>query len=169
MARKPDSPPKEPERRARATRVADLVPAVGGKALKRLGFTQAALAARWPEIVGPRYARHSRPEALSFPRGKKDGGTLKVAVTGALAPMLRHVEAEVVARVNQLLGYGAVAKLALIQGDFDVAVPPPPVPPPELAAETRSTLRDIADPDLRASLEALALALTTSKGPPVVR
>jgi hypothetical protein len=39
----------------------------------------------------------------------------------------------------------------------------------ELSSETRSTLRDIADPDLRASLESLAQALSASNGPPVVR
>lgn len=170
MARKPVPPAPPPVRSNRSRRVADLVPAIGGQAFRRFGFTQSALLARWAEIVGERYARHSRPQSLSFPRGKQDGGTLKVAVTGALAPMLRHVEPQVIERVNRVLGHAAVAKLVIVQADIDfVAAPPPPPPPAELTAETRSTLKDIADPELRASLEALARALGGTSGPPKVR
>ena len=168
MAKKPDSAAPERSRRARA--VAELVPAVGGLAFKRFGFTQSALVARWEEIVGAQYARHSRPESLSFSRGKKDGGTLKVAVTGALAPMLKHVEPQVIERVNRLLGYAAVAKVVLRHADMAPQRRAVPMPTPvELSAETRSTLRDIVDPDLRASLESLAQALSASIGPPLVR
>jgi hypothetical protein len=38
-----------------------------------------------------------------------------------------------------------------------------------LSAETQSTLRDIADPALRASLESLAEALSATRGLPIVR
>ncbi|KPF69227.1 hypothetical protein IP88_11625 [alpha proteobacterium AAP81b] len=170
MARKPVPPAAPPPRTGRARRVAELVPAVGGQAFRRFGFTQSALLGRWVEVVGERYARHSRPEALSFPRGKKDGGTLKIAVTGALAPMLRHVEPQVIERVNRILGYAAVAKLALVQADIDFTpAPPPPPPPAELTPATRSTLRDVGDPELRARLEALARALSVSEGLPVVK
>ena len=169
MAKKP-IPVPPPERSRRARPVADLVPSVGGVAFKRFGFTQSAIVARWEDVVGARYARHSRPESLSFPRGKQDGGTLKVAVTGALAPMLRHVEPQVIERVNRLLGYAAVVRLVLRHADMEplAHLAPSPVPV-ELSAETRSTLREIADPDLRASLESLALALSVSTGPPIVR
>jgi hypothetical protein len=33
----------------------------------------------------------------------------------------------------------------------------------------RSSLKDVGDPDLRASLESLAAALFASKGPPVIK
>jgi hypothetical protein len=166
MAKKP-APPAERSGRTRS--VAELVPDIGGQAFKRFGFTQSAVLARWEEIVGPQYARHSRPESLSFARGAKDNGTLKIAVSGALAPMLRHVEPQVIERVNRVLGYAAVAKIMLRQADFDLAVAPAPPPPAELAPETRSTLRDVADPELRASLESLARALSASTGPPKIR
>ncbi len=168
MAKKPENMPAERTMRARA--VADLVPSVGGQAFRRFGFTQSALLERWEEVVGAQYARYSRPESLNFSRGAKDGGTLKIAIAGALAPMLRHVEPQIIERVNRLLGYAAVAKIVLRHADID---PPTrtaaPLPPVELSAETRSTLRDVADPDLRASLESLARALSASKGPPIVR
>ena len=49
--------------------MAELVPLVGRKAFRRFGFVDSAVVARWPEIVGPDYARHSTPESLSFPHG----------------------------------------------------------------------------------------------------
>lgn len=170
MAKKLDSAPPERERRAR--RVADLVPAIGGQAFRRFGFTQSIIVERWAEIVGERYARHSRPESLSMPRGKKDGGTLKVAVSGALAPMLAHVEPQVIERVNRLLGHNAVTRVMLRQADMEPLVRRAAVVAElsaELSAETRSTLRDIADPELRASLESLAQALSGTRGLPIVR
>lgn len=167
MAKKPDSAPAERSKRAR--RVADLVPAIGGQAFRRFGFTQSVIVERWAEIVGEKYARHSRPESLSMPRGKKDGGTLKVAVSGALAPMLAHVEPQVIERVNRLLGHNAVARVMLRQADMEPRVVRVEAVPVELSAETRSTLKDIADPELRASLQSLAEALSGTRGLPVVR
>ncbi len=170
MTETPPSNRRKDERSGRTRSVAEMIPSIGGQAFRRFGFTQSAVVERWAEVVGDAYARHSRPESLAFPRGRKDGGTLKVAVTGALAPMLRHVEPQVIERVNRLFGYAAVAKLQLRQADIEAPPrPAPPATPVELSAETRSTLRDITDPGLRASLEALAQAMATSKGPPVVR
>ena len=162
----PDSPPRRRGPRA----VAELMPAAGGAAFRRFGFQQSAVVARWAEIVGPEYARHSAPEALSFPPGRKSGATLRVRVTGAFAPMLAHVEPQLVERVNRFFGYAAVARVQLRHGEFGKAAPrrtPPPEAP--LAPETQSTLREIADPELRASLESLARALGATKGPPIIR
>lgn len=157
-------------RQFRARSVADLVPAVGGTAFKRFGFAQGALVARWPEIVGAAYARHSRPEALKFARGEKSAGTLEIAITGALAPMLRHVEPQIIERVNRVLGHGAVAKLRLRHADIE---PGPAVRekkgPVALSEETKSTLREISDPALRATLEALARAMAEKDGPPIIK
>jgi hypothetical protein len=168
MTKKPVPAPVERSRRARA--VAELVPAIGGQAFRRFGFTQSALVEHWESIVGPQYVRHCRPESLAFPRGKKDGGTLKIAITGALAPMLSHVEPQIIERVNRLLGYAAVARLVLRHADMESgARAPTPATAADIGPEHRSTLRQIADPDLRASLESLAQALSASKGPPIVR
>ncbi|WP_353216439.1 DUF721 domain-containing protein [Sandarakinorhabdus sp.] len=181
----PQTPPKTPAKRARTAAqpaappartnrpraIADLVGNVGGQAFKRFGFTQRALLDRWTEIVGQQYARHCRPLRLKFAVGKKDGGTLAIAATGALAPMLRHVEPQIIERANRILGYGAVARITLEQAAGVMAPPPepPPGPPPPLAEATRSTLRDIADPELRTALQSLAEALAGSNGPPKIR
>lgn len=173
------SPPKEPERGRGVRRVSDLVPDVGGVAFKRFGFAQGALVSRWAEIVGPSYARHSRPEGLRFRRGEKTGGTLEIAVSGALAPMLSHAVPQLIERVNRVLGHGAVAQVKLrhadmpeTRGDDDAhekARAAARRAPAALSDATRSSLREIADPELRSSLESLAQALADTQGLPVVR
>ena len=157
-------------RGGRAKPIAELVSDVGGQAFKRFGFTHSALNDRWAEIVGPQYARHSRPLRLRTPRGQKDGGTLAIAATGALAPMLRHVEAQIIERINRILGFAAVARITIEQGNTSMtAPPPPPATPGPLPESARSTLRDIKDPELRATLQSLAEALATSNGLPKIR
>ncbi len=169
----PKTPPKPEDkpRGGRARTISELVGEVGGQAFRKFGFTHAALHERWAEIVGPQYARHCRPLKLRFPRGQKDGGTLAIAATGALAPMLRHVEAQIIERVNRILGYAAVARISIEQGSASMApaAPPPPPAPGPLPEAPRSTLREIADPELRATLQSLAEALAISNGPPKIR
>jgi hypothetical protein len=164
----PEKPREKPRGRTRA--IADLVGDVGGVAFRRFGFTQAALIERWPEIVGETYARHCRPLRLRFARGAKEQGTLAIAATGALAPMLRHVEPQIIDRANRILGYAAVARIAIEQGAQAATPPPPPPPKPgPLPESARSTLKQIDDPELRATLQSLAEALATSHGPPKIR
>ncbi len=162
-----DSVPARKGRSARA--VSELVPKVGGAAFRRFGFMQNEVVARWAEIVGEQYARYSTPESIVFPVGKKSGGTLKVCVTGAFAPMLKHVEPQVIERVNRYFGYAAVSRVALRHGDLPATAKRATITEHPLSAETASTLRDVVDPDLRASLESLARALSSTRGPPVVR
>ncbi len=145
------------------------MPKVGGAAFRRYGFMQSAIVARWSDIVGPAYARHSMPEEIRFPVGKRSGGTLKIVVTGAFAPMLRHVEPQVIERANRFFGYAAVSRLALRHGDLPIPKAERPVAAPrELPPTTQSTLREIADPGLRASLESLAQALAVTTGLPKI-
>ena len=159
------STPVPRSRRARA--VAELVPAISATAFRRFGFMQNAVIARWSEIVGDQYAGHSVPQSLRFPPGKRSGGTLQVGVTGAFAPLLAAVEPMIVERVNRFFGYAAVARLALRHGDLPVKCPPRGASADRaLPPETTATLRDIADPELRASLESLARALGATEGPP---
>ena len=162
---------ESPLRSRRGTRrLGELTPAIGGAAFRRFGFMQSAIVARWAEIVGVDYARHSLPEALSFPVGKRSGGTLKVCVTGSFAPMLKHVEPQVIERCNTFFGYAAVARLALRHGDLPVASRrAAKLPEQPLSAETQSTLREIADPGLRDALQSLAQAMSSTQGLPVIR
>jgi len=162
-------PPKEEPRRRGQRKVADLLPDIGAAAFKRFGFVQSAVVSRWGEIVGARYAEVSAPESIRFPTGKKSDGTLTLAVTGAHAPMMQHVAPAILERVNQFFGYPAVARIAIRQGAMPA--PKPRAAPPSLRpvpAELGDSLRNIADPELRECLAALAGAVAASNGPPIV-
>ena len=154
-------------RQGRVRAAGDIVGAIGGVAFKRFGFVQGAVVSRWREIVGDRYAKVSTPESIRFPAGKKAGGTLTLLVEGAHAPLMQHLTPTIIERVNRFFGYEAVARIAFRQGSS----PKPPVRPERpvrgaVPSELGEGLRAIADPGLRACLEALAGGLAGSSGPP---
>lgn len=170
-ARTPKPQPEPAPRGGPARAVADLLPEVGGAAFRRFGFVQSSVISRWAEIVGARFAAVSRPESIRFPHGKREGGTLTLAVRGAHGPMMQHVTPEIIERVNRFFGYPAVAKLAFHQGDVPVAQAAPRAAPPSLKAvpvELGDSLRAIADPELKAVLEALAAGVASTRGAPVI-
>lgn len=163
------APPAPPQRSNRVRPVSELLPQIGGVAFKRFGFVQSAVVSRWHEIVGDRYARVSAPESIRFPQGKRADGVLTLTVGGAHATMMQHIAPEIVERVNRFFGYAAVARVVFRHGEVRrparaTARPPrPPVP-----AELGDSLRDIADPELKAVLEALACGLAEPLSIPVL-
>lgn len=147
------------QRSNRARAVSDMLPQVGGAAFRRFGFVQSSVVSRWPEIVGARYAAVSSPESIRFPPGRKSEGVLTLVVEGAHAPMMQHVAPVIVERVNRFFGYPAVARIAFRQGIVKVARAAPRTAPPSLRPipeELGESLRQVADPELRACLESLA-------------
>jgi hypothetical protein len=161
----------EPARSRRARSVSDLLPQAGGAAFRRFGFVQSAIVSRWREIVGPRYGAVSSPESIRFPVGKKSRGVLTLVVEGAHAPMMQHVAPAIVERVNNFFGYPAVERISFRQGVVQAAKAMPRPAPSSLRpipAELGDSLREVADPELRACLESLARGLVDSEGAPVV-
>ena len=154
-------------RAGRARRAGDLVGDIGGVAFKKFGFVQSAIVSRWSEIVGERYARVSSPESIRFPAGRKSSGVLTLLVQGAHAPLMQHLAPLIIERVNRFFGYQAIDRLVFRQGKL--ADPPRQSKRPELRPvpkELGEGLREIADPELRACLEALAARIATSIGVP---
>ena len=149
--------PPDPVRANRPRQVAELLPDIGRAAFRRFGFVQSAVVSRWPEIVGAKLAGVSAPESIRFPMGKKQDGVLTLLVRGAHAPMMQHIAPEILERVNRFFGYSAVAKLTIRQGE--VVAPAPRVAPPSFRAapvDLGDSLKTVADPELKAVLEALA-------------
>ena len=156
MPKAPRPAPPEPVRSNRARAVAELLPDVGRAAFRRFGFVQSSVVTRWPEIVGERHARWSRPESIRFPMGERVGGTLTLIVEGAHAAMMQHITPEIMERVNRFFGYAAVARITIRQGDVQRPDPPAlPVRGP-VPVELGDSLRTIADPELKAVLTSLA-------------
>jgi hypothetical protein len=160
----------EPARSRRARAVADLLPNAGGAAFRRFGFVQSSIVSRWKEIVGPRYAAVSAPESIRFPSGKKSAGLLTLVVEGAHAPLMQHVAPVIIERVNAFFGYPAVERICFRQAMVQAAKAKPraePAPGP-IPADLGESLREVADPELRACLESLARGLSAGDGAPVV-
>ena len=162
-------PRPEPERSNRARPVSELLGDVGRATFRKFGFVQHAVVSRWSEIVGERYAQVSVPESIRFPPGKRAGGVLALVVSGAHAPMMQHIAPEIVERVNRFFGYEAVARLTIRHGAVKRAerAAPPPAPEP-VPAELGDSLRGIADPELKAVLEALAAGVAANTGIPKI-
>ena len=155
-------------RRGHARAIGELAGDVGGLAFKRFGFVQSSIISRWAEIVGERYARVSQPESIRFPAGRKSGGTLTLLVEGAHAPLIQHLGPMVIERVNRFFGYEAIAAIAFRQGRIPKAAPKPVRREAPVPKELGDGLRAIADPELRACLEALAGHIAASDGPPAI-
>ncbi len=150
-------PRPAPQRSNRARAVSELLPDVGRAAFRKFGFVQHAVVSRWSEIVGERYAEVSAPESIRFAPGKRAEGVLHLVVAGAHAPMMQHIAPEIVERVNRFFGYQAVARLQIRHGAIartERAAPLPALKP--VPEELGASLRGIADPELKAVLEALA-------------
>jgi hypothetical protein len=151
----------------RVRAVADIVPEVGRAAFRRFGFVQSSIVSRWGEIVGERYASVSLPESIRFPPGRKSDGVLTLVVEGAHAPMMQHVGPTVVERVNRFFGYRAVDRLSIKQGMVQIARAKARRAPESLRpipAELGDSLREVADPELRACLESLARGVAANEG-----
>lgn len=155
------------ERRGRLRSIAAEIPRIAGKALGTRGFGEAQLVTQWEAVMGPELASKLSPDRLSFPRGERRGGTLRLRVASAFAVEAQHLEPAIIERINGFFGYGAVARLVLVQG------PPrhggqPAVPQPRRltvaeasALETR--LAAVPDPALREALARLGTAVIGSK------
>ena len=149
--------------------VSDLVGRAGGAAFRRFGFVQHTIVSRWAEIVGPRYSAVTAPESIRFPPGRKSQGTLSLTVEGAHGPMLQHVAPMIIERVNRFFGYPAIERVALRQGKVTPpAAPLKPAPLKPVPAELGESLREVADPELRAVLESLARGLSSGERAPMV-
>jgi len=141
---------------------------VAGRALGKRGLGEAQLVAEWRAVVGDQLAAETLPMKLSFPQGGRRNGVLKLRVTSAAALSVQHREPQILERINGFLGYGAVARLALVQG-----------PLPGRALSERRTARtltsaeaaaltervsQVSDPGLKSALERLGTAILTGRG-----
>ena len=159
--------PDAPQRSLRARAVSDMLPDIGRAAFRRFGFVQSSIVSRWREIVGERYAGVSSPESIRFPPGKRSEGVLTLVVEGAHAPTMQHVAPVIVQRVNRFFGYPAVARVAFRQGVVKLARAKARAAPPSLRpvpTDLGESLREIADPELREVLEAVARGIDARDG-----
>lgn len=155
--------------RSRGVRaLAALLPKLVAPAMRKRGFTEAALLTRWDDIVGPALAADAVPDRVAFPRGKNSGATLHVRVGGAAAIELQHLAPKIIERINVFFGYTAVTRLALVQGPImrppaqTEVVPPLPLTADRAASIDRAAA-DFSDPALRTAVAALGRAVAGTR------
>jgi len=145
--------------------LAATLPRVASPVLGKRGFSEAQLIAQWPAVIGENLALHMAPERISFARGGRRDGTLRVRVEPGFALEAQHREPQILERINAFFGYRAVARLALTQGPL----PRGQIPRPalrKLGEDERRTLdrrlAAVEDPGLRDALRRLGEAVIGS-------
>ena len=162
-------------RRSVARPLADMIGAAMAPALAAKGFAGREVIGNWPDIVGERLARHSRPLKIDWPKraaqsgytqagDKSEPATLVVLVESAFAPELQHAAPVLMARINAHLGWPAVGKVVLRQGPVHTharAVPGPAKPLPDaVIAEVTVAAGRIIEPALKDAMTRLGLAVS---------
>ncbi|GAA2375679.1 DUF721 domain-containing protein [Nonomuraea africana] len=110
-ARRGQLPRREPRRKAQQRDAGD--PQLFGRAIMDLlatrGWERSAAVGgvfgRWPEIVGPDLAAHTKPEAF------EDGEVIIAADSTAWATQVRLLARTLIRRLNEELGEGTVKKV----------------------------------------------------------
>jgi hypothetical protein len=157
------------ERRGRMGAIAIELPRIAGRVLGARGLGEAQLLTQWASIIGPTLAEQVSPDRLSFPRGERRNGTLRLRVAPAVALEIQHTEPVILERINAFFGYRAVARLVLIQGP--PTRPPRPRPPqrrPLTQAEQRlldQRVESVDDSALREALARLGRAMLATPKP----
>ncbi|MGE4217948.1 MAG: DUF721 domain-containing protein [Alphaproteobacteria bacterium] len=148
----------EPTRQPGGPRpLAATIPGLARRVLGSRGFAVASIVTEWEAIVGAERARVCRPEKLSFPRGERSAGTLKVRAGSGDALALQHDAPAIVERINRFFGYRAVAKLQIVNGPVGGRSPqrpaPPPPPDPNRAGRIAAAVESVDDPELQEILQ----------------
>lgn len=134
-----------------------IVPRVARPAFRRGNPAAAGLMADWPAVIGPALAAVTRPVRLARAAKNADGtpapATLTIRCAGPVALELQHMAPQVMARINQSVGFPLVGALRFERGS--IAPPRPPVRPAAAAPASEAGLEAIADPELRAALAVL--------------
>jgi hypothetical protein len=163
-----DQPAKNPgdKRYGGMRALAATLPRVASPVLGKRGFSEAQLIAQWSSVMGEALARHMAPERISFTRGGRQDGTLRLRVEPGFALEAQHREPQILERINAFFGYRAVARLALTQGPMPKGEAARPRPRALAENEVRALERRVAgieDPGLREALRRLGEAVLGSR------
>jgi hypothetical protein len=148
----------------------DVASKIVGKTFVQQGFGSAELVTRWTDI-----AAHSEPVKIQWaravpPRGERAGrmqepGTLLLRVEGPAAIEIQHLTNVICDRVNQFLGWRAIARIRLQQAPLRRGGRVKTrAPDPIAAAHIAAALPEIADEDLKRALVRLGAAVKVGAG-----
>jgi hypothetical protein len=158
------------DRRRGPVALAELLGKALDPVIARRGFATAELMAGWSEIVGTRYADCSRPEKIVWPRGAEregNSGVLVVRIDGPRALLFQHEVGQIVERVNNFIGHGAIGKIRIVQGPVEAKAEPERAVQGPLDSNEEAGLAAALDgvdsENLRAALDRLGRAVISSR------
>jgi hypothetical protein len=133
---------------------------------KKRGFYDTRLIHDWANIIGTQWALSTFPEKLSASRRNGMESTLHIRTTSSDAFLLRHIEPQLIERINTYFGRAVVTHLRFIH---DPRIPaqttakhiPLPVdqPPGENSTPDNMGMKDLPEPLKKALLD-LSRSLT---------
>ena len=154
------------KRRGRLRALGAELPKIAAPVLGKRGFASGQLVSEWAAVVGADLADKIAPDRLTFPRGERQDGTLRLRVSSAFAPEAQHRTPQLIERINGFFGYRAIARVVLVQGPLPRSGPPAVPRPRPLAAPERAaldhSLAGIEDSSLRDALRRLGEAVIGS-------
>ncbi len=105
--------------------VGRFVAPIAGEALSKGGTIMAALLTEWPAIVGPALASFTAPSKLSKAApgqpNERPAANLLLKVEPARALEVQYMIPQLVERINQALGFRAIASIRLVQAPLRAA------------------------------------------------
>jgi len=123
----------------------------------------------WQDIVGEDMMQYSLPQKINFRKDERMNGSLTLLVpSGAFAMEIQQNERQIVEKINTFLGYGAFAKIKILQNSdpaiFAAAKKSSDKIKKILVSEKEQNyiteqIKDIDNPDLRDILEKLGQAI----------
>jgi len=129
--------------------------------LKAQGLAGSRILTEWDNIVGPSLARHTYPEKLAFPKGKKTGGTLTISTESGFATELQHMQPVILERLAGYFGYMAIERIVFshtwVPARHDRKLP---APKPTLTAASAELAGEVEDGELKDALQSLARTLS---------
>ncbi|MGL5445697.1 MAG: DUF721 domain-containing protein [Rhabdaerophilum sp.] len=169
MASAPDK--SEPIRkRPRVNRLSALVPEMIEPALRQRGFASTAILSEWREIVGASLSQRTAPLEIRWPKRraaleesrpkpgrmqeKAEGATLVIACPGAFALDVQMSSNAIIEATNRRLGFRAITKIEIRQGELPKPVASKTAPPLSEAqiSDVAAGLGDISDDQLKRAL-----------------
>ncbi len=142
-------------------------------ALQKHGFAQADLLSHWTVVAGDA-SDYAVPERIHWPRSvggeRQMGGTLVLKVNPGRALDVQYQAPQLLERVNQFLGYGAISAIKVLQSGVTVARPPAAkVPAPVASATIIEQVKNIEDDALKQALLQLGAAVEMRRSPQLTK
>jgi len=118
------------------------------------------LMTQWESIAGPELARHTAVEKLSFPQGKKTGGTLTISVENGFATEFQHMQPFILDRLGEYFGYRAIDRIAISNTFTPATATPGKARKTTLPPDCSRMADKVEDGELKEVLQSLAKTLS---------